>query len=330
MGALEKFLNEKSWSFDVCKILSRDVEEMDSAVPPSSVYKYFSASRSAFFDDPVIRFTQKTSLNDPFELTKRWKEFAGSKAQAFFLEHLRSTMVHIAANKGLVLEMIKEELAKKGIFLGPDQMAAAAHHLLSPEGNFLYEKAVSNSLNEFDKLVEFAFRSFNDEEFFAKFIADIGIFSLAEDGLSEQMWGLYANSGSGFVIEFNTNHEFFKGKNGRSRLRKVKYTDERNEDFLSNPLALFQIKAKKWSFEQEWRMLKGLTECGEKRANEQEPVYVCRVSPGMMRSVIFGYNYNEEDIAKHGAKLRLLDPELHVRRAFVNASDGVIEVRELV
>jgi hypothetical protein len=140
----------------------------------------------------------------------------------------------------------------------------------------------------------------------------------------------YASSGAGFVIEFNAEHEFFKAPNGRSLLRKVKYTNERAKDFFANPLALFQVKGDKWSFEQEWRMLKELSQCDEKRLNGQELIYVSRLKLGMMRSVIFGYNYDERELARHGAKLRMFDPELHIKCAFVNPSRGEIEVRELL
>lgn len=333
MGTLDKFLEETDTPFDVGTIMSRDVEEMDSPIPPPSLYKYYSASRSAFFVDPVIRFTQKTALNDPFELTKRWEEYAGAESRMHFAKYIRSRMEQLIGNKGLVLALFKEDCAKSGVFLSPDQMAEAAHKLLTRNGSELYNGIASEALDRVDRFIEDIFRCMNlttNEALNKELTSKIGIFSLFESPVSEQMWGLYASSGAGFVIEFNAQHEFFKAPNGRSLLRKVKYTSERAKDFFANPLALFQVKGDKWSFEQEWRMIKELSQCDEKRLNGQELIYVNRLKPGMMRSVIFGYNYNNQKLAEHGAKLRMFDPELHVKCASVNSSRCEIEVHELL
>ena len=332
MGALENFLDKNDQPFDVSLIISPEVEEMDSAIPPSSLYKYFSVARSAFFSDPVIRFTQKTSLNDPFELSKRWAEFAGAEVRTLFANHVRSQMEQLGSNKGLVLALIKEEFANNGVFLSPDQIAEVACKLLSRKGSQSYDQLISNTLRQIDQFVEHAFCYMNSgaDEAFNKLTSDIGIFSLSENPSNEQMWGLYASSGRGFVVEFNSDKEFFKAPNGRSLIRKVSYTNDRAKDFFANPLALFQVKGEKWSFEQEWRMLKKLSECDEKRLHGQEPIYVCRLKPGMMRSVTFGYNYSEPELITHGAKLRMFDPELHIQYAFVNPARGEIEVRELL
>jgi hypothetical protein len=166
---------------------------MDSAIPPPSLYKYFSAARSAFFSDPVIRFTQKTSLNDPFELTKRWAEFAGAEVRMLFANHIRSRMEQVATNKGLVLQLFKEKYAKDGVFIGPDQMAEAAYALLTQESSGLYQQFVTSVLDQVDQLVNnfCRYMDLGGEEIFNKLSSELGIFSLSENAVSEQMWVLY-------------------------------------------------------------------------------------------------------------------------------------------
>ncbi len=72
MGILSRFLDEQNSSFDVTKIATAEFFALDQAVPPTSVYKYFPKDRVEFFEKPAFRFSQRTALNDPFELTKRW------------------------------------------------------------------------------------------------------------------------------------------------------------------------------------------------------------------------------------------------------------------
>ena len=332
MGALERFLQDDDRTFDVASFIADDVREMESAFPPFSVYKYFSCNRVEFFCEPTIRFTQKTSLNDPFELTKRWHEFASAPTRTFFADYLRRKFAQIAANKELVLEMLKESFAKKGIFLAPQQMTEAAHILKTERGRQFFDGIMKNAMNQVEPFVEAAFAAMNvgAEQGIAEMTANLGIFSLSEVADSDPMWGLYASSGSGFVVEFNSDHDFFKAANGNNLLRKVKYTDERIPDFWRNPLYLFLIKKQKWSFEREWRMIKRLSECDSVAVHHGDEVHVCRVLPGMIKSVIFGYNYDQRRLVADGSQLLTFHPKIHIQVAVANSSTGRIELRQLV
>jgi hypothetical protein len=146
---------------------------------------------------------------------------------------------------------------------------------------------------DFDKLME-------------ELSAKEGILSLTEDHLNEVMWAHYAENFAGFVVGFDCAHNFFfhtddKGK--RPLLRKVIYTDNHIENFWRNPYYSFLVKNSRWEYESEWRMLKLLSNCDE-RVNASPPVCLWNVDPKMIRSIYFGYRYDDltriEDIANLG------------------------------
>jgi hypothetical protein len=333
MGALERFLDQDTDGLDIASLMARDVQEMESAVPPPSLYKYLSDSRTEFFEKPAIRFTQRTSLNDPFELTKRWSEFTSSPVRNAFGDIIRAKMERITANKGLVLEMIKEEFAKKGVFLSAEQMAEASRILLSPAGDQLYRDIVKNAFEQVAPFTELSFDVINAgaEHAFEDTTSKLGIFSVSETPVNEQMWGLYSNSGSGFVVEFDAHNHFFIAPNGRNLFRKVKYTNQRVRDFWENPLYLFMVKNENWLFEREWRMLKQLTDCDETKVHGSDNIHLWCVMPGMIKSVIFGYNYDQQKLAEHGARIQAyFDPSIHIQWAVANRSSGEIELKRLL
>lgn len=331
MNTLQRFLDDNRSPFEFKELLSEDLEKMEAATPPSSVFKYCPASRCAFFENPTFRFTQRTSLNDPFELSKRWKEFLSSDSRELMAAHVKGTIERLLGNKGVVLAILKEEFASRGIFLSPDQVAVAAANLLSREGASVYRNAVFDVLSQTEVLTRTALELVNSgaDAAFEKLASEIGIFSLTDSANNEQMWGLYGDSGMGFVVELDAHHDFFKASNGRNLLRQVLYTDRRLSSFIENPLYLFLVKGEKWAFEQEWRLIKMLSDCDLELLSDRGSLFLCRVPSGLVRSVIFGYNYSTENLARNLDQIKNFDSSIGAKRAFIDNDKGVIDVREL-
>jgi hypothetical protein len=69
------------------------------------------------------------------------------------------------------------------------------------------------------------------------------------------MWGHYCDSHSGFALQFDTNHSFFRG-----RLAKVQYDKERPEIMGPFPgLSIPLTKNEEWFYEHEWRIVQETT-----------------------------------------------------------------------
>jgi hypothetical protein len=332
VGALEKLLDEHQHTFDVGRLFSPELERLDTCVPPPHLYKYYSFLRADFFNDPLIRFTQRTQLNDPFELSKRFTEFASASTQTLFAEYIRGTFQRIAGNKGILIELLKEELATKGIYLKAEEVADLAGQLMTPAGNDTFKAIMANAIEQIEPFVGTAFSAINSgaQQSFDEATSKLGILSLSSTGVSRAMWSLYADSGRGFVVEFDTNHSFFKADNGRALLWPVEYTNDVAGDFFSNPLSILLTKHQEYSFEQEWRMIKKLSECDEVRIHNGEDICLWRLRPGMIKSVIFGYNYDEAKLAQHAATLQVcFDPNVSVHWAFANRRSGNIDLLQI-
>ncbi len=134
IGIFESFLDERSKAFDFSKIISKEVEDADSVAAPSRVYKYNPFARRQFFNKPSFRFTQKSGLNDPFELTRRWNEFGSEATRALFSNHLKKTMEELRHRKDVVLTLLKHQALKREIFLDDDQLATMVNALRTKEG----------------------------------------------------------------------------------------------------------------------------------------------------------------------------------------------------
>jgi hypothetical protein len=156
----------------------------------------------------------------------------------------------------------------------------------------------------------------------------IGILSLAEPPDSTLMWSHYAESHSGFVVGFDSNHSYFRDIAAKrepwGRLWPVEY--RRFDSTLSeadSPLALMRMfadaaeavkwaleiaqappqngqfarrywaslyftKAVDWSYEREWRILERVTSAVQTIPGEPDPVCLYEFPPAAIRQVIVG------------------------------------------
>lgn len=331
MLALDRFLDEQSKTFDFEKIFSADIKSIDETSPPLSVYKYYPAARSAFFSDPTFRFTQRAALNDPFEFTRRWTDFASKAAQKAFSDHLRETMCNFGRNKALILEMLKNDSIQKGIFLSDEQLRKMREYLDTRDGEEGIRLFVESAVKQIDPLLISGFGRANAgfDAFLNKFGAEYGVFSTSESAINQQLWGLYADSGRGFCVELNTGVDFLRAANGRALLWKVKYTDEILEGFLTNPFFLFLVKSQNWSFEQEWRTIRKLSDC-EVAVGPNKDVHLMHAKPGLIRAINFGYSYDESRWAVDAAAMIAFDPNIIIRRAYIDPNSRQIAFHHIV
>jgi len=148
------------------------------------------------------------------------------------------------------------------------------------------------------------------------------------------MWVHYAESGTGFVIGFDAQHDFFFSGDlnaRRSLLRKIRYTDDPIDNFWRNPYYLFLVKSSGWSYEREWRMLKTLSDCEERSAeNALSPVCLCNVPPEMIKTVHFGYGYNTAQISNDISMLNHIGANPIFYSVRVNRSTGTLDASEIL
>lgn len=330
MGTLDEFLKTEPIDFET--LVSNEIRALDNAIHPPTLFKYFPRGRSDFFKKPMLRFTQREGLNDPFELMKRWHEFANEQTRRLAQDHIQKSISRLNEQKGVLLQHYKEEQARQGIFLGPDEVAKASQLFFSPEGKKHVAEIFENAQMRLPNLISSVFdrltNSFGQqlEELTAKF----GILSLSANPISRVMWSLYASAGQGFLVEFDTSHSFFCAPNGRPLTWQVSYDDKFKESFLENPYSFFVSKHEAYRFEQEWRMIKVLSERDETISVNGSEMHMWRVLPGMIKTVTFGYNYDPRALAAEGATIKTqFDMSIRIRSIGVDRESGTFKLFEL-
>ena len=103
-----------------------------------------------------------------------------------------------------------------------------------------------------------------------KMFADrFGFLSFCEQVSSPVMWGHYCKDHTGFVISFNTKHDFFKTPN---HLIGMTYENERPQFHEPNLQAdkekiraerLLSVKNEEWGYEREWRLYTNFNHAGQ-------------------------------------------------------------------
>lgn len=325
MKSWETFLKNHKFEFDVDSLMSDDLKKLDEVIPPTSLFKYVPKGRNEFFARPMVRFTQRQGLNDPFELMKRWAEFASGPIRSALTDHVVNGIRSLVADKGLLLEVYKEQMAKNGVFLSPREVAEASLKLLNPSNRSAFDAAAETTMQGIASLTTQQLDAMGavSDQALSEVTQNLGILSLTDNSHSRVMWSLYASAGEGYLIEFKSDHSFFKAPNGRNLVWPVSYRDEFRGGYFENPAAIFLTKHAEYSFEREWRMILPISEAHEVITRGGHEMHMWHLPPGVIRSITFGYNYNRESFPMEAAFIRtLFDSNIEIRLAFVDRSTG--------
>jgi hypothetical protein len=335
LGLAEKYINEIPDQFDLASILDSDVEKIENTkYGADAIYKYFPPARRAFFSRPQMRFSQKEALDDPFEMSRRWKEARDLGLRKYIETGLKHVLPRVFADKEVLLERFAEHGEKEwGRKLTQNERRQLESIITAPAGHTFIQSQLAQALQIIGPLLDVTFARLEAD--FDRMMEDIsakeGILSLTGDHLNEVMWAHYAENFSGFVVGLDCANDFFfhsddKGK--RSLLRKVIYTDDHIENFWRNPYYSFLVKNSCWEYQSEWRMLKPLSGCDE-RVNATPPICLWNVDPKMIRSIYFGYRYNDHARTEDIANLRIIGADCDFYLVQPNRTTGMLEAIRL-
>ncbi len=132
---------------------------------------------------------------------------------------------------------------------------------------------------------------------------NFGILSLSKNKNNLLMWSHYTNNYKGFVIGFNSEHNFFSGKylhdDGQPYLlRNVLYTDKRRIVKLNayDIMNFFCEKPIEWAYEKEVRIFKILPKTNKYCEIDQFGQKIClyKFPKDLIQEVIIGHNIEPE------------------------------------
>jgi hypothetical protein len=257
------------------------------------LYKYFPPERSGFLADPLVRYSPLGAFNDPFEGRPEVTAVMGGseleKALGEVLrDEIRSSYEKLPwAVREKVSPSVYADLTLEAFHANEASVHAAIGAFTKPMANLLQKK--------FDEL--------------------IGALCLTETPDNLLMWAHYANSHTGFVVEFDTTHPHFDERRSDAdefrHLRQVNYRDTRPNGALTdmNGYELFTVKSTHWSYEREWRILRPLPDAERVVSVEPYPVHLFRIPFGAISSVILGARCSVETASTLARSVRE-QPEL--------------------
>jgi hypothetical protein len=252
------------------------------------LYKYLCPDRRSILQDRLIRFTPPGSFNDPFDCLP-------------YFDAYNAANVKTLVNKVMDAEKVKAGLA--GIHL-PDSAWSDAKAKLIRQ----YSANPSN----------LASRQLNDS-LRPQMNSEVGVLCLSDSKHSILMWSHYANSHTGFLLGFDSEHEFFKQRPGEpeeiGELRAVTYTPDRVRVTVpfsdaDPPPDIFFTKNDEWGYEKEWRILRFLKDADKTPAAN---VHLFTIPSSAIREVVFG-RFATHDLISDLILAKKADPDLgHVQ-----------------
>jgi hypothetical protein len=236
------------------------------------IYKYLHPDRKDFFKSYRLRFTQPMALNDPYECLSAISETDYRK--------LLEKAVKSVENEDLISRIATNEVERQMIL---NELSSACESL---------EKQYKESNKVEEMFLESYLRNLNDR---------LVIFCLSKRNDSSLMWSHYTNGHKGFIIGFDSEHQFFKRQKDDPKdigtLEEVRYSMDRyvvdiaDLEFTSE---LFLIKNEEWEYEQEMRLARKQNQASEVIDNQAPKIFLFDIPKDAITSVIFGINSSDE------------------------------------
>ncbi|ROM60417.1 DUF2971 domain-containing protein [Pseudomonas rhodesiae] len=208
------------------------------------LFKYFGPDRLSILQSRLIRFSQPSAFNDPFEFLPY---IDAIDTPENITAQFQQTMNRDFSEEYDALDALtKSQITKE-------------HFRTYMQSFFL--AAENNSGGLFNQLALYAQGKINEVS-----SQHFGVLCLSERHDDLLMWAHYADCHKGFVIEFDSDSPFFhqrrSEKDDLRYLRPVVYSKERPAITLTDTdmSELFLTKSEHWEYEKEWRMVVGLAD----------------------------------------------------------------------
>ncbi|WP_313591913.1 DUF2971 domain-containing protein [Agrobacterium cavarae] len=222
----------------------------EEPTPPLLVYKYLSPERvTDVLENQTVRFMRLLDTNDSFEVRATFRRFAGPRFVKLMEDFVTEKTTEAHVDKALA-----RKLDEIGLSSMPPIMAKVLFKEKFGKDLSAYMKdemkarlpALSAALNALQ----------TPEDFLNELGSSLLCFSLSETYTSAPMWAHYAVNHTGFVLEFDTAHPWFRNISDKQKslLRQVKYVDGQLDEALDDPHAAFGSKTADWAYEKEWRV----------------------------------------------------------------------------
>ncbi|GGQ32381.1 DUF2971 domain-containing protein [Shewanella litoralis] len=281
------------------------------------LYKYLDPDRINILESGLIRFTQPSDFNDPFE----FKPVASTLASKAEIDKYVDQYMD---------EILQVELKKYPLEV----------RTLIPlkQLKLITRQLYSQNLPEIEKkLVEMG--SATTQLFSDKSNELIGVLSLTENNSNLLMWSHYARSHKGFCVGFDKKSDFFNQTRSRKdefyHLRKVEYCKDRPISRLTqlSGVELLLIKSEAWQYEQEWRMCAALTDSSSSFTTDENPlpIHLFEFPKTAVKEIILGACISQDNKDKLLGIIKTNEEYNHVavKQAIISSKQFKLEFIDL-
>ncbi|NWB16894.1 DUF2971 domain-containing protein [Pseudomonas sp. D6002] len=246
------------------------------------LFKYFGPDRMGILQDRLIRFSQPSAFNDPFEFLPYIEAI---DTPDNISERFRQTIEKDFSEEYAALNDEAKSLYTKDQFC-----TLMKSFLIATEGS---------SKGVFGELALYA-----QEKIHKEANQMMGVLCLSERYDDLLMWAHYADCHKGFVIEFDSDSPFFNQRRGENddlrQIKAVEYRKERPAINLSNTnmSELFLTKSEHWEYEKEWRMVVALSDANKVLKVGGEDVCLFEFPVAAIKSIFVGAKMQEDTISE--------------------------------
>lgn len=271
------------------------------------IYKYVTIDRLDILTNGLIRFTQPSAFNDPFEAYPFFSKLADDDEINKTLQDpglWNSSKINQYMDDSLKEEIEKHPILKAVPYSMLQNFAMTQMNAALPILKDFFTKSITMDGAPYRNLMTKTILSAIDKT--------LGILCLTERCDNLLMWAHYTDDHTGFVIAFDEKHPFWDQRKSPKEiigvLRKVRYSKERPEVtvFDMNKVKqdeqglmqwaedLFWTKSDHWQYEQEWRMAYTLRDCPNKIVGDKD-ICLFPIPTECIASVIMGCRMSDTD-----------------------------------
>jgi hypothetical protein len=286
--------------------------------PPRVLYKYLSIERfQDFIESRRLRVSQRTVLNDVFELRGRFKNFLGDDYGDRFSSIVEAKLKNFMESDEFAIFIYRIHSLQANYTISKSHLRKFKNSLNNP----ILRKEIFNNIKfgvDFDKFyinLRDGFKIMSRCNMPIDALDNFGVLSLTENALNQPMWAHYTNNGTGVVVGINSYGRKFirkpqKACNGTAYLSKIRYEDHVSESFFDNALSAFLVKNTDWSYEREWRSLYKLNELNtlDQTDNNGKLIYYTEFLADDILEIYYGYNIDRNSMARLSLECENLFP----------------------
>lgn len=250
------------------------------------LFKYLTYDRKSVLENGLIRFTQPSCFNDPFEALPNVEQFFSTE----IVDALFRNLLDENSFNNFIIKFSNEDTIKSLKEMHFSMLGKSHDELIAFYNKLTIGDSTENPTE--------SMKLYWDEQ--------IGILSLSEENDNLTMWSHYSKDHKGFIIGFNPEKGITDNKQCMIKPKKVSYScarpsltlfefgkdkNTRNKQWINDFLF---TKSKDWSYENEWRQVNFLNKRDDFKKDEED-IYLFKYNRAAIEEIYLGCNMKPEN-----------------------------------